>query len=247
MPRSHPAGVMEARYAQERKERPELVYRFRVRGQLSVDAFRRLRPDLRCPRVLDLGAAEGLTLLHMHTLIGGGEFWGLEYSETLVKYAPPLPEGVRLLRGDVCALPLEVARSYFDLVTCLAVLEHLERPERAVAEAFSALQPGGVFIASCPSPFWDRLAGSLGLVRGDHHSHRFGGRALRDICLRVGFRRVSYARFMFALTGVLPYVGLGLDPGLSLRIDAKLGDYHVLWPFFVNQAIVAEKQELDQS
>ena len=56
------------------------------------------------------------------------------------------PENVRLVEGDVMALPFGYAE--FDLVCCHRVLHHVHRPELAVSELVRVARPGGrVFIA----------------------------------------------------------------------------------------------------
>jgi ubiquinone/menaquinone biosynthesis C-methylase UbiE len=56
------------------------------------------------------------------------------------------PSNVRLVEGDVTALPFGYAE--FDLACCHRVLHHVRRPELAVSELARVTQPGGrVFIA----------------------------------------------------------------------------------------------------
>jgi SAM-dependent methyltransferase len=50
--------------------------------------------------------------------------------------------------ADACDLP--VSSGSMDCVVCCEVLEHVRKPEQAVAEMFRALRPGGVLIASTP-------------------------------------------------------------------------------------------------
>jgi SAM-dependent methyltransferase len=49
---------------------------------------------------------------------------------------------------DVCKEPL--AQEHFDLVIAEQVLEHVLRPDRAVANVYQMLRPGGVFVVSTP-------------------------------------------------------------------------------------------------
>jgi ubiquinone/menaquinone biosynthesis C-methylase UbiE len=67
----------------------------------------------------------------------------VEYLEAGRASAPP---NVRLLEGDVMALPFGYAE--FDLACCHRVLHHVRRPELAVSELARVARPGGrVFIA----------------------------------------------------------------------------------------------------
>jgi ubiquinone/menaquinone biosynthesis C-methylase UbiE len=66
-----------------------------------------------------------------------------EYLEAGRASAPP---NVRLLEGDITALPFGYAE--FDLACCHRVLHHVRRPELAVSELARVARPGGrVFIA----------------------------------------------------------------------------------------------------
>lgn len=49
---------------------------------------------------------------------------------------------------DVCDRPLDNAQ--FDLVIAEQVLEHVLRPDRAVANVYQMLRPGGIFVVSTP-------------------------------------------------------------------------------------------------
>jgi SAM-dependent methyltransferase len=53
--------------------------------------------------------------------------------------------------ADVCAVPLESGSA--DVVLMCETLEHVRTPQRALAEAYRLLKPGGVFICSVPFLF----------------------------------------------------------------------------------------------
>jgi SAM-dependent methyltransferase len=55
----------------------------------------------------------------------------------------------QLVCGSLYALPF--ADSTFDLVTCNMVMEHLDQPERAVAEISRVLAPGGAVVINTPN------------------------------------------------------------------------------------------------
>jgi len=234
-------GVMDASYNEGRLSKPHLNFRYRVRGQVAVDGFRRFHPNTDFTRVLEMGAADGLTLLHIRELLGDGEYLGVEYAQELLDTAPELPDNVRMIQGDVMELPEEVQAEHYDLVSCLAVLEHLDEPQRAVDEAFRVLKPGGVFVATCPNPFWDDLAGKFGMVQDEFHAVEVTGDVLLDLCQKAGFKKATFEPFMWVFTGVLPYLGVNLDPQLSLEIDAQIRRMKLLDFSFVNQAVVAVK------
>lgn len=235
-------GVMDEGYAEGRIRKRHLRYRYQVRAQIAVDGFRKFFPYHRDVEVLELGAAEGLTLLEIRKLLGShGRYVGVELSDGLRAAAPRLPANVRLCKGDVTRLPEELESGSYDLCTALAVLEHVPSPLACVQEAFRMLRPGGVFVATCPHPFWDQLAGRFGLVQDEHHETEVSSKMLADLAEQAGFARVEARPFMWVLTGVLPYLGWSLEPALSLRLDALVARVGVLDFSFVNQVLVAQK------
>lgn len=54
-----------------------------------------------------------------------------------------------VLRADALRLPFPVGR--FDRVVCSEVLEHVDEPQRAIAEIARVLRPGGMMAASVPT------------------------------------------------------------------------------------------------
>jgi len=55
----------------------------------------------------------------------------------------------RLVPGSLYAMPF--AGSSFDLITCSMVMEHLDEPQRAVAEITRVLAPGGAVVINTPN------------------------------------------------------------------------------------------------
>jgi len=231
-------------YAQARRSSPVLEFRLRSRALLAAEVYcgRRGRPQ--DARVLDLGAAEGATLLQLRELLGpAGQFDGVELSAELLGEAGRLPDNVRLIAGDVTRLPRELEDQSYDLVTALAVLEHLEDPLRCLREAYRVLVPGGVVVATSPSPIWDELAGRLGLVEAEHHAQKLGAEQLLSWARRAGFERVGFEPFMWAPIGALPYLRLPIPPGRARRLDRSLARWRLLRSTFVNQCIVGSRPE----
>jgi SAM-dependent methyltransferase len=240
----HSVGVMGADYAMGRRRAPHLRFRLRVRAQVAIDAMRTRLPQKSARRVLDLGAAEGLTLLHARDLLGGeGQFDGVELSSALLAAAPELPPNVRLIPGDVTRLPAEIEAGSYDLCMALAILEHLDDPLACVREAARALAPGGVFVGTCPNVFWDHVAGALRLVADEHHAQRMTEQRMLEIVRDAGLDRPHFARFMLAPVGILPYLRVPVPPRLSLWIDRLVRPVPLSGLAYVNQVVVAQKPE----
>jgi 2-polyprenyl-3-methyl-5-hydroxy-6-metoxy-1,4-benzoquinol methylase len=198
--------------------------------------------DLDGRKVLEFGAADGRTLLEMWTLLDGyGEYDGVEYAQELIDEAPVLPPNVALFEGDVHELPENITAKTYDMVTALAVLEHVEDPELVVRNAFELLEEGGIFVASSPAPFWDDIAGNLKLVEDDFHTVEVTTERLEDWARKAGFSFVTSEPFMWVATGSLAYAGLGPDPATSLKIDRLLSKLPFTNKMFVNQLLIARR------
>ena len=57
---------------------------------------------------------------------------GLEYTREAIDIAKAANQEISFVQGDIYAIPFE--KNEFDLVLCTEVLEHLERPDRALRE-----------------------------------------------------------------------------------------------------------------
>lgn len=89
-------------------------------------------------RVLDLGCAEGATLVHIGAKPGTV---GIDIFDDKLAFArKQLPE-VEFVNGSAYELPFENGR--FDHVLVRDVIHHLDEPERAVREIRRVLSPGG--------------------------------------------------------------------------------------------------------
>ncbi len=82
-----------------------------------------------------------------------------------------------------------------DVVMMTSVLEHLTRPEAALAQAFRLLAPGGVFLVNVPS-WWGKRLLELSAFRFgmsppeemDDHKMYYDVRDLWPLLVRAGFR-----------------------------------------------------------
>ena len=98
--------------------------------------------ERRC-QVLDVGCGAGFLSNHLGAL--GHDVTGLDLSDDALAVAArhDLRHTVHYQRGDALNLPF--ANASFDVVCAMDFLEHLESPERAIAEAARVLRPSGLF------------------------------------------------------------------------------------------------------
>jgi SAM-dependent methyltransferase len=233
-------GTLDADYAQQRVEEPHLVFRYRVRARVVVSMVRK-HVSRRPLRLLDLGCAEGRTLLEIRNLLGDGEYTGVEYSHNLLECAPQMPESIRLMHGNATCLPEDIEEGSHDVVIALALLEHIEEPASAVREACRVLRRGGIFIATSPVPLWDHISEKLGLLKDVNHVADMDRERMHEAILSAGLHFVEYHKFMWAPVGFLPYLKIPVGADFSLSVDRLVSFVPFLNRLFVNQCIVARK------
>lgn len=154
---------------------------------------------------------------------------------------PELPTDTNITKGDVMSLPQSIQKGFFDVVSVLALLEHLPNPSEAIGQAYGALHPGGMFVASCPDPFWDALATKCGLLKGEHHVTDMNQKRMIALVQEAGLEVLAFERFMWAPIGFLPYMKIAVSPSFSLTLDRTLHRLKFFDGLFVNQCIIAKK------
>ena len=92
----------------------------------------------------------------------------------------------------------------FDCITLLAVLEHVEAPERLAAACYDVLAPGGRAVLTVPHPFVDGILDALIFLRladgmaAEEHSG-FDVARTRPLFEAAGFRLRAERRFQLGL------------------------------------------------
>ncbi len=125
------------------------------RDSFNTPAFLDFLPDVVGLEGLDIGCGEG----HNTRLVGrrGARMTGVDIGERFVHHAleeeKREPLGVEYVIADACDLPFEDGR--FDFATAFMSLMDLPTPDRAIAEAFRVLCPGGFLQFSITHPCFD--------------------------------------------------------------------------------------------
>ena len=97
-----------------------------------------LGPDT---RVVDIGCGSGRWSEYLRERVGVID--AIDPSEAVVMAAGQHKDATNIRWSMAQAEDLPFADHSFDLALCIGVLHHLERPERALQEAFRVLRPGG--------------------------------------------------------------------------------------------------------
>lgn len=100
---------------------------------------------------LDVGCADGAFTKYYLEKFPKTEGYGMDLSEIIIAKAKAnCPEG-HFFQGDTYNIPMN--NDFFNLVHSAEMLEHLEFPEKAIAEMHRVLKPGGTLIVTTPNKF----------------------------------------------------------------------------------------------
>lgn len=160
------------------------------RGQIAA---RYIKPVLRRERILDIGCGSYPLFL---TKINFEEKYGLDKEARPVAGNTVHPPGIIFVKHDIeneAELPFQ--EDFFDVVTMLAVFEHIE-PDRLIdilKEIRRILKPGGRFFLTTPAPRADKLLRFMAKWRLisseeiDEHKSAYNHTALIGYMEKAGF------------------------------------------------------------
>ena len=97
-------------------------------------------------RILEIGCAEGLFL---YSIVGAEEKWGVEPTEPAAAAASA--KLTRVINKPFDEAKKELPLSYFDLVICNDVIEHMTDHDSFLLEIRQYIAPGGVIVGSIPN------------------------------------------------------------------------------------------------
>jgi SAM-dependent methyltransferase len=202
--------------------------------EYHVDQAARHLADARGKRVLVVGCNRGREV-SLFLDAGAREVWGIDVMDEVGIEYPH--EHARYLRMSAEAMDLD--DSMFEIVFCLATMEHISRPEAAFPEIARVTAPGG-FLYVLSAPLWHSR-------QGHHRSNifdvdrypwihlRFDEEMLKRMCET---RQIEYPG---SVEDVLDEVGYMMSPAYFNKRPAR--DYVRICSEL--KAVVIERNDLD--
>jgi 2-polyprenyl-3-methyl-5-hydroxy-6-metoxy-1,4-benzoquinol methylase len=150
-------------------------------------------------RLLDIGCGwEARLLLDMEPYIASGV--GIDFKAPFIQ-TEKLTTMCARLNGT-----LPFADNSFDVVSMLAVLEHLECPESMLREICRVLRPNGFLVGTAPSniakPVLEFLSYRLGIVNEDEirdHKQYYNRNSIVALLTKAGFTDIEHRYFQFGM------------------------------------------------
>jgi len=158
--------------------------------------------------VLDVGSADGMFSKVILDKSRAKKLIGIEAVKSSVAWAKKHWKNAKKMEfrvGDAHKLPFESGR--FDAVFCLEVLEHVEDPEKVLAEFKRVMRKDGYGVFLVPSDsdlfkivwflwlhFYPR-----GWVWKDTHIQTYRGNYMPKLCKKVGFKIEKEKKFILGM------------------------------------------------
>lgn len=153
--------------------------------------------------VLDVGCASGWFIAKIKERFPNANFYGIDIYKDSIEYAKKLYPDIKFERADAHFLPYK--DSFFDLVICTEVIEHLDDPRQAMSEIKRVLKKGGRFIIEVDSGstlfsivwfFWTKFRGR---VWNEAHLHSFNIAKLENLARKNGFKVLKKKKFSLGM------------------------------------------------
>jgi ubiquinone/menaquinone biosynthesis C-methylase UbiE len=177
-------------------------------------------------RILDIGAGTGIILKLLHDF---GETYGIEYSQQGIKYLKK-----RELKRIVCAdadqlLPFK--NDTFKIITCLDVLEHLDRDKRLLKEMLRVSKPGGHILVAVPAfdMFWSSHDVAL------HHKRRYTRKEILKAIHKMDCKIIKASYYNFILS--LPILAVRTFKSIFSKNTEQQSDFFMGFPDFINKIL----------
>ena len=193
------------------------INRIELWKKFSDNSLKKIRRFIKTGRHLDVGCSNGI--LVKRALDIGFDSFGIDLSSVAVEIGKR-----ELVLGDRLSVGLLIDKKYpdeyFDVVTYIHVVEHLEKINEEMREAYRILKSDGVLYVEVPrfNSIWRRLSPKTWYGYSAHeHIWQFDEKSLAGIIKNNGFavkavfRRSSlYHQVNFSLSGLVKMIVHGV-------------------------------------
>ena len=174
-------------------------------------------------KILDIGAGTGVVLKVLQDF---GETFGIEHSLHAIKYLKD-----RGLKQIICAdanQSIPFKNDTFTFITCLDVLEHLEKDVELLNEMVRISKPGGYIIVAVPAfkMFWSQHDIAL------HHKRRYTKKQLLRILKKIDCQIIKVTYYNIILS--LPILAVRKFKTIFHRNKPIQSDVFMNFPNFLN-------------
>ena len=175
-------------------------------------------------RVLEVGCGAGYFLRRYVEKKPHLDFYAVDISKKAIKLAKEKLPKVKFINADAHKLPYP--GNYFDGVISKQVLEHLERPERALEESYRVLKRGGRLYLETPVEVDQIIIPPPRLTdKYQGHIQHFSKNNILPMLKKAGFKVDNYYYSGFLYDQVLNYLCLILYAKLNLPSEFSVEQY----------------------
>ena len=210
--------------------RREIIMRLLGRIGFAVSAC--------APRmILSVGCGSGEEIRFLGRF---GKVYGIDPGEDAIRFCRAAGIGEQVKRASAEQIPFP--DKSFDAVFVLDVLEHVRDDERALAQIYRVLKPGGIVVVSVPAYAWLWSRADM----RSHHFRRYTRHALEEKCSRAGFTilRATYCNaILFLPLAVIKLLTRVWEPSCCVGAEVQMpptGANRILsWLFSLEAPLIA--------
>jgi SAM-dependent methyltransferase len=182
-------------YEYERNYSLEIGYWWFVGVRAMVQSLLSLSVDSgNLGKVLDLGCGTGALLDQLRGR--SAELWGLDVSREGLKFCA-MRGHANLVLAEANHIPFP--REYFDVITAIGLIEHLDDDHSFLLEVKRLLKPQGVFVLLTSSfPYLWSMHDAA-----NEHKRRYYLRALNRQINELGFKTIRFSHLNFFLFPII--------------------------------------------
>lgn len=155
--------------------------------------FRKLRK--KPVRILDVGCASGFLTSQIADFFPLSESFGIDSYKEAIRFGQKLYPKIKFKFADAHKLPFK--NGWFNLITCIETLEHLENPKEAICEMHRVLKKGGYILIGQDTDnllfkaIWMIWIKRRGKVWHNSHLHPYSHKKLEKLILECGLKIIK--------------------------------------------------------